>query len=113
MMPSAHNIPAAVSTAAVLLLASVPASVGASTAPPKLTKLTVAAAALKDAKAGATISGGDKVVVSTCQPYGRSAFKCSIQLAPQSSATRCHWTDTIRVIKGKFDVQYSRIVCSG
>ncbi len=113
MMPSAHNILAAASTASVLLLAGSPAAVGASAAPPKLTKLTAAAAALKDAKAGATISGGDKVLVSKCLPYGRSTFKCSIVLAPQSSATRCHWTDTIRLIKGKFDVQYSRIVCSG
>jgi hypothetical protein len=113
MMPSAQKILAAASTAAILLVASVPAAVGASVAPLKLTKATAAAAALKDAKAGATISGGDKVIVSNCRPYGRSAFKCSIQLTPQSSASRCHWTDTVKLVKGKFDVQYSRIVCSG
>jgi len=114
-MPSAHNILAtAATTAALLLAASVPSAVGASARPAtKLTKATVAAAALRDARAAATISGGDKVIVSNCRPYGRSAFKCAIQLVPQTSGSRCRWTDTITLVKAKPSITYSRVVCSG
>ncbi|HWH11438.1 MAG TPA: hypothetical protein VG165_09945 [Solirubrobacteraceae bacterium] len=110
-----HDILAAGSAAAVLLAAGgVPAAVGATTAPiHKLTKKTAAAAALKDAKAAATISGGDKVVISNCRAYGKSAFKCAVQLIPESSASRCHWTDTITLVKGRPNVRYSSVACSG
>jgi hypothetical protein len=116
-MRTAHHIRAitATSTAAVLLAATaVPPALGASAAPiHKLTKTIAAAAARKDAQAGATISGGDKVVVSGCRAYGKSAFKCAVELIPVSSASRCHWTDTIRLVKGKPDVRPSGASCSG
>ncbi|HEY5198671.1 MAG TPA: hypothetical protein VIJ51_16745 [Solirubrobacteraceae bacterium] len=105
----------AASTAAVLLAAtSLPAAAGATAAPiHKLTKTIAQAAALKDAKAAATISGGDKVIISNCRTYGKADFKCSVQLIPESSASRCHWTDTINLVKGKPNVRYSGVVCSG
>ena len=112
-MTSSHNILAAASTAAALLVASAPPAVGASPAKLKLTKATAAAAALKDARAGAVISSGDKVTVSNCRAFGRSAFKCAILLAPEASPSRCRWTGTITLVKGRFDVQYSKILCSG
>jgi len=113
-MPSLQNIFAGGSTLAVVLVTSAAPAIGAAAAPiRKLTKTTAAAAARKDAQAATTISGGDRVIVSNCRPYGRSAYKCAVQLVPQASMSRCHWTDTITLVKGKPDVRYSRIVCSG
>jgi hypothetical protein len=115
-MRTAHDILAA-STAAILLAATPagPAFAASASAGPvhKLTKKTAAAAALKDAKAAATITGGDKVVISNCHTYGRASFKCSVALVPASSASRCGWTDTISLVKGKPNVRYSAAVCSG
>jgi len=133
-MRTAHEIIAATSAAAVLLAAggAVPA-LGAPAAPApthkpatktktkaktkakttKLTKTAAAADARADAEAGATISGGDKVVITDCRTYGRSAFKCDVQLLPAASASRCTWTDTIRLVAGKPAIRYSDVACSG
>jgi hypothetical protein len=112
-MRTTHHILAAASTAAVLFVAGIPAAFGASAAPiAKLTKTTAAAAAKKDAQAAATISGGDKFVVSNCRAYGKTAFKCAIELIPQTSTSICRWTDTIRLVKGKPVIKYSSAVCS-
>jgi hypothetical protein len=109
-----HHTLAAASTAAILLVAGSPPAFGAAAAPiAKLTKTTAAAAAKKDAQAAATISAGDKVVVSNCRTYGKTAFKCAIKLIPETSTSICRWTDTIRLVKGKADVKYSSVVCSG
>jgi hypothetical protein len=132
-MRTAHEIIAVVSAAAALLAASVAApALGAMSPtskqtktktkttkpkpkpkPAKLTKTTAAADARADAVAGATISSGDKVVISDCRAYGRSDFKCAVQLIPAASASRCTWTDTISLVKGKPNVTYSDVACSG
>lgn len=116
-MRNTHDIRvlAAASTAATLLaVAGAPAALGASTPPvAKLTKTSAAAAARKDTLAAAAIYGGDKVVISGCRTYGKSAYKCSVLLVPQSSASRCRWTDTIRLVKGKLNVTPSAAGCSG
>jgi cytochrome c5 len=116
-MRTTHDILAAVSTAAILLVAGVTTALAATATPTtkltKLTKTTAAAAAKEDAQAAATISGGDKVVVSNCRTYGKTAFKCAIELIPETSTSTCRWTDTIRLVKGKPDVKYSPVVCSG
>jgi hypothetical protein len=113
-MRTIHQNLAAASTVALLLVATgVPPALGATAAPiKKLTKTTAEAAARADAEAGATISGGDKVIVSDCRRYGRAAYKCAIELIPEGSASRCRWTDTISLVKGKADVKYSAVSCS-
>jgi hypothetical protein len=109
-----HDILAA-STAAALVAAIGVAPAFAASAKPvhKLTKTSAATAARKDAEAAATITGGDKVVISDCRTYGRASFKCAVQLVPESSSSRCHWTDTISLVGGKPNVKYSSVVCSG
>jgi hypothetical protein len=104
----------AASAAAVLLGAStVSPAAGASATPiHKLTKTNASAAALKDATAAATISGGDKVTVTDCRKYGKTRFKCAVTVIPENSASRCHWTDTISLVKGKPSVKYSAASCT-
>jgi hypothetical protein len=109
-----HDILAASTVAVLVAVVGVGPAFAASAVPlHKLTKTSAATAARKDAEAAATISGGDKVVISNCRAYGRTAFKCAVQLVPDSSSSRCHWTDTIRLVNGKPDVRYSSVVCSG
>jgi cytochrome c5 len=113
-MRTTHDILAAAAAAAIVLVASAPIAFGAAAAPiHKLTKTTAAAAAKKDAQAAATISGGDKVYVSNCRTYGKASFKCAIKLVPETSTSICRWTDTISLVKGKPNVKYSSVVCSG
>jgi type II secretory pathway pseudopilin PulG len=112
-MRTTNDILAAASIAGILLVASVPTAFGATAKPiTKLTKTAAAAAAKKDAQAAAMISGGDKVVVSNCRTYGKTAFKCAIELIPETSTSICRWTDTIRPVQGKLVIKYSSAVCS-
>ncbi|MGI8803308.1 MAG: hypothetical protein ACR2KV_14275 [Solirubrobacteraceae bacterium] len=78
----------------------------------RLTKASVTALAKKDATAAAVISSGDKVVVTGCHAISRTTFRCQIEIIPAQSQSRCRWTDTIRLVKGKPVITYSHARCS-
>ncbi|MEA2297223.1 MAG: hypothetical protein QOF77_159 [Solirubrobacteraceae bacterium] len=85
-------------------------SLGASAT--RLTKTSAAAIAGREARAGAIISSGDKIKVSNCRSAGHGAFKCQIELIPVKSTSRCRWTETVRLVRGKPTVAFSRVSCS-
>jgi hypothetical protein len=91
---------------------------GALGAPPmaasatRLTRAAAEAAARRDAAAATVLYGGDKVK-ATCRATGRNVFRCQILLTPVHSGSRCRWTDTVRLVRGRPQVgSYSHASCS-
>jgi hypothetical protein len=79
----------------------------------RLTKATAAAAAKRDAVAAAAIYGGDTARVTGCKAIRGGAYTCHVELIPVHSSSRCFWTATVRLVKGKpAVVGYSRAHCT-
>jgi hypothetical protein len=111
-MTTKHKAFTRLATAATVLTAAL-ATPAVSVSAAHLTKATAAAAAKRDAQAAAVISGGDVVKVTGCHPIRGGAYTCQVELIPVKSSSRCRWTSTIRLVKGKpAVVGYSRAHCT-
>lgn len=92
---------------------ALPAPAALATGPAKPKKLTAALAAKyahDEALAGFGLMGGDKVVVTGCRAIRTGVYTCKMMLVPSQSTSRPHWTDTIRLVKGKPKIDYSKII---
>ncbi len=88
-----------------------PAALAAGAAKPK--KLTAALAgryAHDEALAAFGLMSGDKAVVTGCKAIRKGVYTCKVMLIPFQSNSRPHWTDTIRLVKGKPKIDYSKII---
>jgi hypothetical protein len=97
---------------ASILLAQALATPSLGLSAPRLTKASAEALARRDALAGFGINGGDKVQ-ATCHAIRGGAYSCQMLLIPVKSSSRCRWTETIRIVKGKPDIKYARVACKG
>ena len=109
-MTTKHKALTGLATTALLLgSGSVPPAFSAA----HLTRATAAAAAKRDALAAAAITGGDTAKINGCKAIRGGAYTCQVELIPVRSSSRCFWTATVRIVKGKpAVVGYSRAHCS-
>jgi hypothetical protein len=56
--------------------------------------------------------GGDKFVITGCHAIRGGAYTCKVELIPQQSNSRSRWTNTVKLVKGKPVVTYSKIINS-
>jgi hypothetical protein len=99
------------STVAVLVPSLVAPGLAASAV--RLTKTSAAKIARSDALAAASLGGGDAVKITNCHAVRGGAYTCQVELIPVHSSSRCRWTDTIRLVKGKPKVvKYTSAHCS-
>ncbi len=112
MITTKNQTLAGVATAAVLLAQSLalPALAASAT---RLTAASAAAVAKSDAMAAAAIYGGDTAKITGCHAVRGGSYTCQVLLIPVHSSSRCRWTDTIRLVKGKPTVvKYTAAHCT-
>lgn len=98
----------------VLATMALPAPAGALAAgtakPKKLTAARAAKYAHDEALAAFGLMSGDRAVVTGCKSIRSRVYTCKVMLIPFQSTSRPHWTDTIRLVKGKPKIDYSKII---
>jgi hypothetical protein len=112
MITTKHQALAGVATAAIVLAQSL-ALPALSVSATRLTAASAAAVAKSDAIAAAAIYGGDTAKITGCHAIRGGAYTCQVELIPVHSNSRCRWTDTIRLVKGKPKVvKYTSAHCT-
>ncbi|HEU0318111.1 MAG TPA: hypothetical protein VFR49_12320 [Solirubrobacteraceae bacterium] len=112
MITTKNQALAGVATAAIVLAQSL-ALPALSASATRLTAASAAAVAKSDAMAAAAIYGGDTAKISGCHAVRGGAYTCQVELIPVRSNSRCRWTDTIRLVKGKPTVvKYTAAHCT-
>jgi hypothetical protein len=112
MITTKHRALVALASTVVVLAPSL-AAPGLAASAVRLTKTTAAALAKRDALAAASLGGGDSVRITNCHAVRGGAYTCQVELIPAHSSSRCRWTDTIRLVKGKPTVvKYTSAHCS-
>jgi len=100
--------------AAFALAPALPASPAlAATKPPAHLTVALATKYIRaDVTSAFGLFGGDKFVITGCHPIRGGAYTCKVELIPQQSNSRSHWTNTVKLVKGKPVVTYSKIINS-